>query len=66
AVKQRSPLAHTMFLGYTNGHIGYVPVPEEYPKGGYEVERACRVGPEAAGIITDTALALLRRVKRGR
>lgn len=66
AVKERSPFAHTMFLGYTNGHIGYVPVPEEYPKGGYEVERACRVAPEAAGIITDTALALLRKVKRAR
>jgi hypothetical protein len=64
AVKQRSPFAHTMFLGYTNGHIGYVPVPEAYPEGGYEVDRACRVGPEAAGIITDTALSLLRKVKR--
>ncbi len=65
AVKDRSPLPHTMFLGYTNGHIGYVPVPEAYPHGGYEVERACRVAPDAAGIITNTALSLLRKLKRG-
>ena len=65
AVKDGSPLPHTMFLGYTNGHIGYVPVPEAYPHGGYEVDRACRVAPDAAGIITNTALSLLRKLKRG-
>jgi len=63
AVKQASPFRHTMFVGYTNGSIGYVPVAEAYPEGGYEVTHASRVGPGAAGMVTDTALALLRRVK---
>ncbi len=61
AVKGNSRFAHTMFVGYTNGSIGYVPVPEAYPEGGYEVSHASRVGPDAAGIVTDTALRLLRK-----
>jgi len=66
AVRSASPFPHTMFLGYTNGSIGYVPIPEAYPEGGYEVTHASRVGPEAAGIVTDTAGALLRKVRGGR
>jgi len=62
-VKRQSPVGHTCFVGYTNGTIGYVPTPESYPEGGYEVTHGCRVNPEAAGIIRDTALQLLERVK---
>ncbi len=61
AVKRDSPLPHTMYVSNTNGSVGYVPVPEAYPEGGYEVSHASRVGPEAAGMLTDTALALLKR-----
>ncbi len=63
AVKEGSPLPHTMYVSNTNGAIGYVPVPGAYPEGGYEVDRASRVAPEAAGIVTDTALAMLRRAQ---
>jgi len=66
AIRERSSVPHTMFAGYTNGSIGYVPIPEAYPEGGYEVTHACRVGPGAAGIITETASQLLAQVKRGR
>ena len=59
-VKRRSPLPQTCFVGYTNGAIGYVPIPAAYAEGGYEVTHACRVGPEAAGIITETSLRLLQ------
>lgn len=62
AIKRRSPLPYTLYAGYTNGSIGYVPVPEAYPEGGYEVTHACRVGPEAAGIITEASLELLAGV----
>src|SRR5207253_10526603 len=55
-VKAHSPLPRTCFVGYTNGSIGYVPVPSAYPEGGYEVTHACRVDPDAAGMIRDTAL----------
>jgi hypothetical protein len=61
-VKRRSPLPHTCFVGYTNGAIGYVPIPAAYTEGGYEVTHACRVGPEAAGMIEETALRLLQEV----
>lgn len=62
AVKQRSPLPRTLFVGYANGTIGYVPIPPAYAEGGYEVTHACRVGPEAAGMIEETSLRLLQAV----
>src|SRR5262249_37016982 len=30
-VKRRSPLTHTLFLGYSNGWNGYIPPPEAFP-----------------------------------
>src|SRR5207302_4848041 len=65
-VKRQSPLPRTCFAGYTDGSIGYVPVPEAYPEGGYEVTHACRVAPESAGIVRDTTLGLLNRVAEHR
>jgi len=62
AVKDRSPAPYTFFLGYTNGSIGYVPVPEAYPEGGYEVSHACRVDPPAAGMIIEGCLRQVGRV----
>ena len=63
AIKSRSPFADTFFVGYTNGSIGYIPVPQAYPEGGYEVEFASQVNPEAAGIVTEGCLKLLRTLK---
>ena len=62
AVKRRSPLPRTCYVGYTNGSIGYVPVPAAYDEGGYEVTHACRVGPAAAGLIEEASLALLHEL----
>jgi neutral ceramidase len=64
-VKRRSPLPRTCYIAYTNGAIGYVPVPSAYSEGGYEVTHACQVGPEAANIITETSLTLLNQVTVG-
>jgi hypothetical protein len=36
-IKRRSPLRHTVFLGYSNGCIGYIPPPEAFAEGGMEV-----------------------------
>ena len=63
-VKQAAVLPHTLYVSNTNASIGYVPVPEAYPEGGYEVESASRVGPDAAGIVTQTAIAALKRARR--
>ena len=66
AVKARSPFAHTIFLGYTNGCLGYIPTAAAYPAGGYEVHRAHAVyrlphtiAPDSAGKITSAGLKLL-------
>lgn len=62
-VKKRSPFAHTFFVGYTNGSIGYIPVPEAYPEGGYEVSHGSQVNPDAEGILADGCVELLNDLK---
>jgi len=62
AVKAESPLPKTCFVGYSNGSIGYVPVPEAYEEGGYEVTHASRVGPGAAELLKSACLQVLRQV----
>ena len=58
-IKRRSLIPDTLFAGYSNGSIGYMPVPEAYPHGGYEVDRACRIGPGSAKMLIDEALRQL-------
>jgi hypothetical protein len=41
-VKRRSPLSHTIFLGYSNGCLGYLPTPEAFAEGGMEVIESVR------------------------
>jgi hypothetical protein len=38
AIKTRSPAPVTLFAGYSNGCIGYLPTAEAHALGGYEVE----------------------------
>jgi len=38
-VKQQSPVKNTLFLGYTNGSIGYVPTEKDLQFGGYGAEK---------------------------
>jgi hypothetical protein len=58
AVKRRSPLHPTFLLGLANDSIGYIPTPEYYPEGGYEVSVA-RFGPSTAGLWEEAAVRLL-------
>jgi hypothetical protein len=39
-IKRRSPFAHTLFLGYSNGCLGYLPTPEAFDEGGMEVNES--------------------------
>ena len=39
-VKQRSPFATNLFLGYSNGCLGYLPTPEAFDEGGMEVNES--------------------------
>lgn len=63
-VKNESPFKHTWFVSCANGSIGYVPIPEAYADGGYEVTHASQVSPEAAGILTQSCLELLNAIYR--
>ncbi len=40
AIKDGSPAPHTLFAGYSNGCIGYLPTASAHAEGGYEVEQA--------------------------
>ena len=35
-VRARSPFAHTLYFGYTNGWFGYLPTAKAFAEGGYE------------------------------
>ena len=61
AVKRASPFKHTLFSGYSNAGWAYIPTPEAYPLGGYEVE-ITPFTPEAAGLIVADCLSLLREL----
>jgi hypothetical protein len=77
-VRRRSPLPDTIFLGYSNGCIGYLPPAECYPEGGWSAKEVYKVpdmlcqsymlpmhvAPEAASLITDACVRLLDRSAR--
>jgi len=70
SIKSRSPVKNTLVASYTNGSVGYVPLPEDYPYGGYEVSEAfygyglpAPIAPEAAGLVEETALELIRSLE---
>ncbi|NJN17753.1 MAG: hypothetical protein HC822_16525 [Oscillochloris sp.] len=58
-VKAGSPFPHTLFAGYANIGWAYIPTADAYPLGGYEIE-ITPFAPEAADILVDASLALLR------
>jgi hypothetical protein len=57
-VKQNSPFKHTLFSGYSNTNWAYIPMPDAYPLGGYEIE-ITPFSPEAGPKIIDECTALL-------
>ncbi len=69
AVRAQSPSPVTIFAGYSQGSLGYVATPDEYPHGGYEPAISHRgygqpapFSPDVAGIIERTAVELLREL----
>ncbi len=69
-VKKNSPFAFTMFCGYSDGVGGdcskgcipYMPIPEEYQHGGYEVEQS-PYNPGAAQLVIDAIGKLLKKLQ---
>ena len=64
AVKKASPFSHTFILTHCNGAAGYLPTPESYPQGGYEVQSS-RFGPGAAEALVKETLQMLRDLHEG-
>lgn len=59
AIKDASPFGHTLIITHCNGTAGYLPTPEAYPEGGYEV-RSSPFGPEAAGVVIAEVTRMLQ------
>jgi hypothetical protein len=64
AVKKGSPFQHTFILTHCNGAAGYLPTPESYPEGGYEVQSS-KFGPAAAEVLITETLHMLRDIHDG-
>ncbi|MFB3880854.1 MAG: neutral/alkaline non-lysosomal ceramidase N-terminal domain-containing protein [Armatimonadota bacterium] len=58
-LKQRTPLRPTYTIGYANGSIGYVPVPEAFQEGGYEAQAAAHLADNAGLVLLEESLSLL-------
>ncbi len=63
AVKNASPAQQTLFSGYTNGYMGYMPMADNFEEGGYEVvttPMAAGAAEETIEVCTDAIQALWR------
>ena len=61
-IKQASPFERTIIVGYTNGHLGYLPCRETYEEGGYEAVSS-RFAPESADRVEAEFLELAKSLK---
>jgi neutral ceramidase len=77
-VKQRSPFPNTIFLGYSNGCIGYISPADAYPPEGWSpwetysipdmifqsYQLPMALAPESGQMVIDRSVALLSRLAR--
>jgi hypothetical protein len=69
AVKERSPGAPTLYAGYTNEILGYMPTANEYQYGGYEagygyksVGLPSHFDPSVERVVVETGVRLAERL----
>jgi len=62
-IAEASPFAHTLFSGYSNGAFGYIPTREASGEGGYEVTQGSPFSGDAADVVVEEGLRLLRELK---
>jgi len=67
AIKKASPFGSTLVAAYSNGCVGYIPVAEAYPDGGYEVDHSYKgyrlltaIAPGGAEKVAEAAIKMLR------
>ncbi len=62
-VREHSPFAHTMYFGYTNGWLGYLPTAKGFEEGGYE-PRTSPFSPQVEADVTQAVSAFLQGFRR--
>jgi Neutral/alkaline non-lysosomal ceramidase, N-terminal len=62
-VREQSPFAHTMYFGYTNGWLGYLPTAKGFEEGGYE-PRTSPFSPQAEADVSQAVTAFLQGFRR--
>lgn len=62
-VREQSPFAHTMYFGYTNGWLGYLPTSRAFDEGGYE-PRTSPFSPQVEADVRQAVTAVLRGFRR--
>lgn len=60
-IRDRSPFAHTCYVGYANGTFGYLPTEAEHLAGGYEAATS-PFTPSAAAHLTEAVVRHLREI----
>ena len=60
-LKAASPVRQTLVAHCTTQYVGYLAIPEAFPRGGHEVNSSfwAKVEPDALGIVIDSAVELL-------
>lgn len=62
-VREQSPFAHTMYFGYTNGWLGYLPTAKGFEEGGYE-PRTSPFSPQAEADVSQAVIGFLQGFRR--
>ena len=63
-IKRRSPFENTVVVAYTNGYFGYIPMLDEYEKGGYETIFPVSIVEKGTGEkLIDEAISLLMHLR---
>ena len=62
-VREQSPFAQTMYFGYTNGWLGYLPTARGFEEGGYE-PRTSPFSPQAEADVSQAVIAFLQGFRR--
>ncbi|MHB0938625.1 MAG: hypothetical protein ACYC6A_19690 [Armatimonadota bacterium] len=64
ALKIASPAKETFVAHCTTQYVGYIPIPEAFPRGGHEVNFCywAKLAPEALGMIVETTTGMLSQL----
>ena len=62
-VREQSPFAQTLYFGYTNGWLGYLPTAKAFEEGGYE-PRTSPFTPQVEADVSQAVTAFLQGFRR--